>query len=258
MFITEKVEASSTFTVCNSCSSSSSYQYVANGFANSGFDTIYVANYNDVTLQKYEIFQLPPEPGLPVRYAVMNRPVNNDEATSFTTLIDTRNLILSGLATRHVPSGVVESAYDLVGSTAKLNDLKSFYNDQLFNIVDASLISLNAAFSAFGILDFGGVTTTLYFADGSELEFRMTGFSLDLNNGLTVTLEVVSAKDKDNNTISFESSGYTSGEYRFTKGGETALLRFVDAGARLHVFISYAGGYSGGSVTINDLEIQLH
>ena len=58
--------------------------------------------------------------------------------------------------------------------------------------------------------------------------------------------------DFDENPVKFDSSGYTSGERRFVKGGHMALSEFMQAAIRTGVPIYYSGSTFRPKVIIVD------
>ncbi|MDO6508759.1 hypothetical protein Q4506_17250 [Colwellia sp. 4_MG-2023] len=92
------------------------------------------------------------------------------------------------------------------------------------------------------------LTLDVYFADGSTAKFSLSG--IDGNGGLELNL--ISARDIDNNDIPLTKQGYeTSGERNFSTGGNAAIEEYIAAANRWGVEVVSGTGGSGGRQQMN-------
>lgn len=254
-----ETKATTAVAVCNNCTTSQQYQQIAK--YSSSFDTqyTYVMNYERGDLRKFRVIAIPPDFDYPGSIQVNQITATSAEQTAFSDIAMLRQEFKNFFfINKNVPEDIADSAYDLVGSSYKQNQLNDYFSQQLgiyswqgtglFDL-DSSRLAIGAFAQIFGKITSIDIGIVIYFKNGSTMNLKVDGVSF---NG-RFDFVVDSAKDADGNNISFVKSDYESGEYKFSIGGNQAVNDFISAAGRLGATIS--NNFSippSGSVKVTD------
>ena len=247
-FASFESNAENILTQCNTCSTSSSYETVAEyvGDNNGGaVDFVYVANFKDQVVNKYKVVTIKSrEPGVPDITQVYGQILTLEQHNSMQLLLDNVAALQSGPVV--APKDIANSAYELIGSTSTQNNLKKSYIDnqsleqRIENVTAAIASTATNVINVNFVIEFS-------FSDGSKATFKITGIDGDGNVQLTLT----EAIDADLNQIPITKDALlANGSMNFSTQGQKGITRYVEAAARYGIPVSIGSTLSsGGTMT---------
>jgi hypothetical protein len=248
-FASFESNAENILTQCNTCSTSSSYEVVAEYVGDnngSAVDFVYVANFKDQVVNKYKVVTIKSrEPGVPDITQVHSQILTLAQQNSMQLLLDNVAALQGGPVV--APKDIADSAYELIGSTSTQNNLKKSYIDnqsleqRIENVTAAIASTATNVINVNFVIEFS-------FSDGSKATFKITGIDGDGNVQLTLT----EAIDADLNQIPITKDALlTNGSMNFSTQGKAGMTRYLDAAARFGIPISTGASTlsSGGTMT---------
>jgi hypothetical protein len=202
---------------------------------------IYVFNMAQPQIKAFDA-DLETMPDGSVFASLVEKAVDADTQSKFDVLADAYSAVAAEARNaQYIPADIAPSAYRLVNASYVINNVTDYYNNnQSFRTKTANYVA--AALALSGRLIDINLTIKVFFSDGSEALFKLTGIG---QNG-ELGMELVSAKDVDNNNIPLTKEGYEAGgEYSFLRGGQNAVEEFLNAAARAGVSITTSGSNNG-------------
>ncbi|WP_139043594.1 hypothetical protein [Idiomarina sp. A28L] len=197
----------------------------------------------DNTIKKYQTFY---EPELNQTF-VSEITVDSATQSGFDDVVSAYNSLTQYLqGYQEVPEHIAPSAYSMMGASFVMNDVFDHYSQEATLLTHVTVF-ISSSLSLLGEIIDIPLHVEVSFADGSSAILNIVSI---LPNG-DIELELASAKDVDNNTISTEASGYTDGLYRFTAGGESAIQEFMAAASRYGVGVCRQGSCFSGETEVD-------
>ena len=237
---------------CDNCLSDWSYSQRAKAIADENTSTVYILNIKNQIIKKYSIYSTPAEPGFSAQIFAYEESVELNVENAFkdhVIAVAKMDMLFTDLT---VSDDIATSGYQLIGREYLVNDFLTRFAGQNVGIFDRIASTFVVPANSINLTNID-IVYRLNFKNGDKITIKVIGIKkIPLTGKIILEFIVVSVVDVDNNSVKFDSSGYTSGERRFEIGGQMALNEFMQAASRTGIPIYYSGNSFRPKVKIID------